>query len=48
MHGTEGHTPGRVYTRDVLTHLGLPVCDSLQMAAGEIEARASPMCRSKC
>ncbi|OIP83415.1 MAG: hypothetical protein AUK37_07395 [Rhodobacterales bacterium CG2_30_65_12] len=39
MHGTEGHTPGRVYTRDVLTHLGLPVCDSLQMAADEIEAQ---------
>ncbi|MCB1350317.1 MAG: hypothetical protein KDK11_17415, partial [Maritimibacter sp.] len=39
MHGTEGHTPGRVYTRDVLTHLGLPICDSLQMAAGEIEAQ---------
>lgn len=39
MHGTEGHTPGRVYTRDVLTHLGVPISSSLQMAADEIEAQ---------
>ncbi len=39
MHGTEGHTPGRVYTRDVLGHLGLPVCESLACAAREIEAQ---------
>ncbi len=25
MHGTEGHTPGRVYTRECLAELGLPV-----------------------
>jgi anthranilate phosphoribosyltransferase len=39
MHGTEGHTPGRVYTRDVLEHFGLPVCGSLQQAADQIEAQ---------
>ena len=25
MHGTEGHTPGRVYTRECLAKLGIPV-----------------------
>lgn len=39
MHGTEGHTPGRVYTRDVLNHLGLPVSASFQDAADRIEAQ---------
>ncbi|SMH43984.1 glycosyl transferase family protein [Maritimibacter sp. HL-12] len=39
MHGTEGHTPGRVYTRDVLEHFGLPVCGSLTQAAEQIETR---------
>ena len=39
MHGTEGHTPGRVYTSDVLGLLGLPVADSLSQAADHIRAR---------
>jgi len=37
MHGTEGHTPGRVYTRDVLDALDLPVTSSLADAASAIE-----------
>ena len=37
MHGTEGHTPGRVYTRGVLEHLGFPIAGSLNEAAGHIE-----------
>ena len=39
MHGTEGHTPGRVYTRDVLGRLGYPVSGSLEEAASQIRAR---------
>lgn len=38
MHGTEGHTEGRVYTRDSLTALGLPVAASLDEAAGHLRA----------
>ena len=38
MHGTEGHTPGRVYTREVLEHLGIPVCASFDAAADNIRA----------
>ena len=36
MHGTEGHTPGRVYTREVLQHLGIPIADSFEVAATHI------------
>lgn len=36
MHGTEGHTPGRVYTRPVLEQLGLPVASSFAEAAGHL------------
>ncbi len=36
MHGTEGHTPGRVYTRACLQALGLPVADSLDTAARQL------------
>lgn len=36
MHGTEGHTPGRVYTREVLEHLGIPICGSFDEAANTI------------
>lgn len=36
MHGTEGHTPGRIYTRDVLAELGIPVATSLDEAADQI------------
>ncbi len=38
MHGTEGHTPGRLYTRATLEALGLPVATSLAEAARRIEA----------
>jgi anthranilate phosphoribosyltransferase len=38
MHGTEGHTPGRLYTRATLEALGLPVATTLTEAAGQIEA----------
>ncbi len=38
MHGTEGHTPGRVYTRAVLERLGLPVAASMDEAAAQIRA----------
>lgn len=36
MHGTEGHTPGRVYTREVLERLGFPVASSLEEARSHI------------
>ncbi|MGE3642428.1 MAG: glycosyl transferase family protein [Beijerinckiaceae bacterium] len=38
MHGVEEHTPGRVYTREAIVHLGLPVASSLAEAAGHVEA----------
>jgi anthranilate phosphoribosyltransferase len=39
LHGTEGHTPGRVYTRGVLESLGFPTAGSLAEAAEHIRAR---------
>lgn len=36
MHGTEGHTEGRIYTRDVLQQLGIPVARDLSDAADQI------------
>ncbi len=36
MHGTEGHTPGRIYTREVLETLGVPIADSFAQAAGQV------------
>jgi anthranilate phosphoribosyltransferase len=36
MHGAEGHTPGRVYVRDTLNALGLPVAKSFDAAAQQI------------
>ena len=33
MHGAEGHTPGRIYTRETFEALGLPVASSLAEAA---------------
>ena len=39
MHGTEGHTPGRVYTREVLEALGFAAVKSLPEAAEQIRAR---------
>lgn len=38
MHGAEGHTPGRLYTRDALHAVGLPVAHSLTEAADHIAA----------
>jgi len=38
MHGTEGHTPGRVYTRAVLEDLGFTAASSLHQAADQIRA----------
>ena len=37
MHGSEGHTPERVYTRDTLAGLGVPIASSLDEAARHIE-----------
>jgi len=39
MHGASEHTPGRVYTDDVLEYLGFPIAGSLAEAAGHIGAR---------
>jgi len=36
MHGAEGHTPGRVYTRETLEMLGYPVARNLGEAADHI------------
>ena len=36
MHGTEGHTPGRLYTRDCLEQLGFPIAASLQDATDHL------------
>jgi len=33
MHGTDGHTPGRVYTQETLEKLGVPVAETLTEAA---------------
>ncbi|MDG2340311.1 MAG: glycosyl transferase family protein, partial [Paracoccaceae bacterium] len=38
MHGTEGHTPGRVYTREIMELLGLPIAKSLQQAADQVHS----------
>ncbi|MDP6690181.1 MAG: glycosyl transferase family protein [Alphaproteobacteria bacterium] len=37
MHGADGHTPGRVYAREVMEFLGLPVARSLPEAADQME-----------
>lgn len=36
MHGTEGHTPGRIYARETLAALGVPTAASLEDAARQI------------
>ena len=38
MQGTEGHTPGRVYSREALEFLGVPVAGSIDEAASQIRA----------
>lgn len=39
MHGSEGHTAGRLYTRQALASLGIPAAGSLAEAAAELGAR---------
>ncbi len=38
MHGTSGHTPGRIYTQEVLEALGFPIASSLEQANEQIDA----------
>lgn len=38
MHGTGGHTPGRIYTRETLQKLGFPIARSLDEAVNHIAA----------
>jgi anthranilate phosphoribosyltransferase len=39
MHGTEGHMPGRMYTRETLEFMGLPVAADLSQAVGHLDQR---------
>jgi anthranilate phosphoribosyltransferase len=39
MHGADGHTEGRVYTREVLGRLGVPVAWSFEEAAAHLAQR---------
>ncbi len=39
MHGADGHTEGRVYTREVLERLGIPVASSFEEAATHLNQR---------
>ena len=39
MHGTDGHTAGRVYTQETLVRLGFPIAGSLTEAAAQIAER---------
>lgn len=36
MHGASGHTAGRLYTKDVLAQLGLPVATSIKQACEQL------------
>ena len=36
MHGTDGHTPGRVYTQETLEKLGVPISATLHEAADQL------------
>jgi anthranilate phosphoribosyltransferase len=38
MHGASGHTDGRIYTKEVLPQLGLPVARSIDEACRQLEA----------
>lgn len=38
MHGTEGHTPGRIYTRGVLESFGLPIAQDLEDATQKVDS----------
>lgn len=37
MHGTGGHTPGRIYTRETLQKLGFPIANSFDQAITHLE-----------
>jgi anthranilate phosphoribosyltransferase len=37
MHGTEGHTTGRIYTRSAIEAIGMPIAKSLKDAATKID-----------
>lgn len=37
MHGAGGHTPGRIYTKDILPQLGVPVAKSIDEAANQLQ-----------
>ncbi len=37
MHGTSGHTPGRIYTQEVLEFFGFPIANNLEQAAEQIK-----------
>jgi anthranilate phosphoribosyltransferase len=39
MHGTDGHTAGRLYTKETLQRLGMPVATNFAEAAEHLEAR---------
>jgi anthranilate phosphoribosyltransferase len=39
MHGTDGHTAGRVYTQETLARLGFPIARSFAEAADHIRSR---------
>lgn len=39
MHGVEGHTAGRLYTREALARLGLPVANDFNVAAAHLATR---------
>lgn len=36
MHGAAGHTPGRLYSKDVLPQLGIPVASNMEQAKAQI------------
>jgi anthranilate phosphoribosyltransferase len=38
MHGASGHTAGRIYTKNVLPELGVPVATTMEQAAEQLEA----------
>ncbi|WP_020408887.1 glycosyl transferase family protein [Hahella ganghwensis] len=39
MHGAEGHTQGRLYTRNVMTTLGLPVAENWEQVEHHLDAK---------
>ncbi len=39
MHGTGGHTPGRIYTRETLQKLGFPIARSFEQAGDHLAIR---------